>query len=94
VAVAAGAAIALAGCGTDAGGGVSGAAVFANHCQACHSISGHSAPRQQGGDLRGLRLPRAELLQFTAEMPVLHRRLTERELQAVVSYLQAVEHHR
>ncbi|MDE3132179.1 MAG: cytochrome c [Acidobacteriota bacterium] len=76
------------GCGSGAAG-VSGRAVFRADCQVCHSISGHSAPTQQGGDLRRLRLPRAELLQYAAEMPVITRRLTRAELRAVVAYLQS-----
>ena len=35
----------------------------------CHSLIRQLAPKQQGGDLKNLRLPRSELLQLTAEMP-------------------------
>ncbi len=65
--------------------------MFAVHCATCHSLSGRSTPRQQGGDLKNLRLPRAELIQFTAEMPPVHGRLSARAVLAVVSYLQSVE---
>jgi len=81
----------ISGCGAIGVEAVSGHAVFATHCALCHSISGSSTPRQQGGDLKSLRLPRGELLQFAAEMPVLHRRLTARELRAVVGYVQSAE---
>jgi len=84
-------AAAISGCGSNGVAAVSGPAVFATHCAICHSISGSSTPHQQGGDLRSLRLPRGELLQFAAEMPVIHSRLTARELRAVISYMQSVE---
>lgn len=79
-------ATALSGCGAGAAG-VSGAAVFTTHCAICHSIAGTPAPEQQGGDLEHQHLPRNELLQFTAEMPVQQRPLTPAELRAVVNYL-------
>ena len=85
---------AVAGCGSAGSRAVSSAALFATHCGACHSLTGSSTPRQQGGDLKRLRLPRSELLQFTAEMPVMHGPLTPRELRAVVSFLQSVERRR
>jgi mono/diheme cytochrome c family protein len=81
----------VSGCGSSGVAAVSGRALFATHCEFCHSISGHLTPRQQGGDLKSLRLPRRELAQFAAEMPVHHSRLTARELQAVVSYVQSAE---
>jgi mono/diheme cytochrome c family protein len=84
------AAAAISGCGgTSGGASVSGQAVFADHCEICHSISRSSSPEQQGGDLRGLRLPRNELVQFTVEMPVIRRRLSAAEVQAVVNYMQS-----
>lgn len=89
LAAAASLACAISACGS--GATVSGRSVFRTDCEVCHSISGHSAPTQQGGDLRRLRLPRAELLQYAAEMPVLHRRLTRAELHAVVAYLESVQ---
>jgi mono/diheme cytochrome c family protein len=64
--------------------------VFDAHCELCHSISGSSRPEQQGGDLRGLHLPRRELVQFTVEMPIVKSRLTASEVRAVVDYMQAV----
>ncbi|MDE3134412.1 MAG: c-type cytochrome [Acidobacteriota bacterium] len=80
----------LSACGSGAAT-VSGASVFSAHCAVCHSLSGHSSPQQQGGDLRRLRLPRGELLQYAAEMPLVNGRLTAPELRAVVAYLRAVE---
>ena len=90
-AVALGLAATLAGCGSGIVAGPSGPAVFATHCATCHSLSGRSVPQQQGGDLRHLRLPRSELLQYTAEMPRVDGALSRRELDAVVSYVQSVE---
>jgi mono/diheme cytochrome c family protein len=84
-------AVAAAGCGASTPPALSGSALFNTHCATCHSISGTAAPRQQGGDLRHLHLPRVELLQLTAEMPAIHGRLTARELRSVVSYLQRIE---
>jgi mono/diheme cytochrome c family protein len=84
-------AVAVAGCGATGPGPNTGSALFKTHCETCHSISGHSAPRQQGGDLKNLHLPRVELVQLTAEMPPIHGRLSAREVRAVVEYLQAVE---
>lgn len=84
-------AVAISACGSSGVAAASGSAVFASHCAICHSISGSSTPHQHGGDLKGLRLPRSELLQYAAEMPVLHSRLTPRELRAVVSYVQSAE---
>jgi mono/diheme cytochrome c family protein len=73
-----------------AGPTVSGRAVFDAHCEVCHSISARSTPEQQGGDLRGLHLPRRELVQFTVEMPIVRSRLTAAQVRAVVDYMQAV----
>lgn len=81
----------VAGCGVGTVARVSGPAVFATHCETCHSLSGSATPRQQGGDLKNLRLPHSDLLQLTAEMPPRHGRLTARELRAVVAYVQSVE---
>ncbi len=83
--------VAVAGCGASTPPATSGSALFKTHCATCHSISGTSAPHQQGGDLKNLHLPRVELLQLTAEMPAIHGRMTARELRAVVSYLQRIE---
>lgn len=69
---------------------VSGRQVFSQHCAICHSISGRLYRTQQGGELRGLRLPRRELVQFTVEMPVIKRPLTGREVQAVVDFMQSM----
>jgi mono/diheme cytochrome c family protein len=70
---------------------MAGKALFAVHCSFCHSLSGSPSPRQQGGDLKGLRLPRRELLQFAAEMPVVHGPLNPAQLRAVVDYVRSVE---
>jgi mono/diheme cytochrome c family protein len=80
----------LSGCGamTQA---AAGPGLFATHCSTCHSISGPAAIQKQGGDLRNLRLPRRELLQYAAEMPVVHGRMSHRDLQAVVEYVRSVE---
>jgi mono/diheme cytochrome c family protein len=71
-------------------GTASGHEVFTRECSFCHSLTGHSSPKQQGGDLLGARLRRPVLAQFTAEMPVKHR-LTKAELNAVVDYVLAVQ---
>jgi mono/diheme cytochrome c family protein len=84
------AALALAGCGATASPGPSGRAVFARACSACHSLTGHEDPRRQGGDLLGFHFGRVALVQFTREMPV-RRRLSESGVQAVVSYVMAVQ---
>ena len=85
-------AAAISGCGSAAR--VSGRVVFAADCAVCHSISGTSAPTQQGGDLRGLRLPRNELVQYTVEMPVVNKPLNRAQVRAVVDYMQSVERKR
>jgi mono/diheme cytochrome c family protein len=94
--------LALSGCGASGGprsgsqtgalgaGPASGHEVFTRACSFCHSLTGHSSPKQQGGDLLGARLRRPVLVQFTAEMPVKHR-LTKAELNAVVDYVLAVQ---
>jgi mono/diheme cytochrome c family protein len=73
-----------------AAGQVAGREVFGHACSTCHSLSGHSTPKQQGGDLLHDPLRRAVLVQFTSEMPVKHR-LTRAELNAVVDYVLAVQ---
>lgn len=85
------AAIALVGCGDSRAQRTEpGQAVFSRECGACHSLLSRQSPRQQGGDLRGLRVSRAILLQFAAEMPVPHR-LTRADLNAVVTYILSVQ---
>lgn len=83
-----------AGCGSSAsapaGSPAAGREAFARECAFCHSLSGHSSARQQGGDLLGARLRRPVLYQFTAEMPVRHH-LSRSELAAVVDYILAVQ---
>ena len=68
----------------------SGAGLFAASCGHCHTLTGVDSPSHQGGDLLHLRLSRAQLLQFTREMPVRHP-LTPAELSAVTSYVLAAE---
>ncbi len=81
----------VSGCGSGKVAPIAGSAVFNTHCATCHSLTGHSLPKQQGGDLGHLHLPRSELLQYTAEMPAIRGHLTARELRAVVGYLQSIE---
>lgn len=69
----------------------SGREVFAQACLVCHSVSGHSRPSQQGGDLSHFHSTTAELRQLTIEMPIVHHRLTSAEVTAVVKYVQAIE---
>jgi mono/diheme cytochrome c family protein len=68
----------------------SGQAVFSQECGSCHSLSGRQTVRQQGGDLRGLTVPRAILLQFAAEMPLPHR-LSRAEGNALLNYILSVQ---
>lgn len=83
--------IAIAGCGgSSAHPPEAGPAVFSRECSACHSLLGRQSPRQQGGDLRVLRLPRSALLQFAAEMPV-PSVLTRADRDAVVDYILSVQ---
>jgi mono/diheme cytochrome c family protein len=80
-----------AGCGSGAGASrEDGRALFVQDCAICHSLNGQSTPRQQGGDLLGLHISRAAMLEFVREMPV-RRRLSSAELQAVADYVRAVE---
>ena len=73
-------------------GVASGRQVYAQACEACHSINGHSRPSQQGGDLRMFHSSLAQLRQLTAEMPALHHhRLSPSELSAVIAYVAAIE---
>jgi mono/diheme cytochrome c family protein len=71
----------------------SGAKLFASSCGGCHTLTGVDSPSHQGGDLLGVRLSRAQLLQFTREMPVRHP-LTATELDAVTSYVLAAQRRR
>lgn len=64
--------------------------LFARDCAVCHSLSGHASRRQQGGDLRNFRAPRAEMTQLVAEMPV-RKPLTRPQLTRLVDYLMAIE---
>ena len=64
--------------------------LFAADCSACHSLSGSERPSRQGGDLRGLRISHAAMLQFVREMPVRHH-LTDVQENAVAKYVLAIE---
>jgi mono/diheme cytochrome c family protein len=85
------AAVALAGCGSGTGAArLDGQVLFAKDCAVCHSLTGHPSPRQQGGDLLGLQMSRAAMLEFVREMPVRHP-LSSAELEAVADYVRALE---
>jgi mono/diheme cytochrome c family protein len=64
--------------------------VFAQACQACHSLGGGDVKRKQGGDLLGYRMSRMDLTQLSREMPV-RRPLTAAELRVVVDYVLRAE---
>jgi mono/diheme cytochrome c family protein len=86
-------AVLAAGCGS--GGGsqhASGRELFAENCAVCHSLTGHASPRQQGGDLLGFQMTRAQMLEFVREMPVPHR-LSSAQQEAVADYVRSVEAH-
>ena len=80
-------AAASAGCGSQH---ASGAALFAEDCATCHSLTGRQSPRRQGGDLLALHITRAQMLEFVREMPVPHK-LSSAQLQAVADYVRSVE---
>ena len=67
-----------------------GRALFARSCGGCHSLTGHDTASHQGGDLLGVRLPRAVALQYASEMPVRHR-LSAAQLSTIVDYIAAVQ---
>ena len=83
-------ALGMAGTGCGSAPAPRGAVVFRQNCASCHSLTGRESPRKSGGDLVSYRLTRAQLLQFTREMPV-RRPLGGAELQAVVNYVLATE---
>ena len=68
----------------------SGAVVFAQDCQVCHSLVGNEDEHKQGGDLLGYRMSRQSLTQFSREMPV-RRPQTPADLRAVVDYVLRAE---
>jgi mono/diheme cytochrome c family protein len=81
----------VAGCGS--GGDSqrdSGRALFAENCAMCHSINGRPSPRQQGGDLLGAHMTRAQMLEFVREMPVPHH-LSSAQQETVADYVRSVE---
>jgi mono/diheme cytochrome c family protein len=80
-----------AGCGAAGSPTPSGKSVFASSCAGCHTLTGVNSPRRQGGDLLHVHLSRADLVQFTREMPVRHP-LTATEVDAVTVYVLAAEH--
>ena len=85
-----------AGCGSGSGSGGGdpsrsrGPALFSENCAACHSLGGRSSPRQQGGDLLGVHMTRAEMLEFVREMPVPHR-MSRAEQEIVADYVRSAE---
>ena len=68
----------------------SGAVVFAQDCQVCHSLVGNDDEHKQGGDLLGYRMSRQSLTQFSREMPV-RRPQTPADLRAVVDFVLRAE---
>ncbi|HWF55237.1 MAG TPA: hypothetical protein VG223_11440 [Solirubrobacteraceae bacterium] len=76
----------MTGCGTASPRPAAAAALFHQECGSCHSLTGHDSPRQQGGDLLGLRIGRAPLLQFVREMPV-RPALTPAQTRELTTYL-------
>ena len=64
--------------------------MFAENCAACHSLTGHASPRQQGGDLLGFQMTRAQMIEFVREMPVPHR-MSSAQQEAVADYVRSVE---
>ncbi|HEX4009886.1 MAG TPA: cytochrome c [Solirubrobacteraceae bacterium] len=84
--------LAGAACGGQASPHGTGRALFAQACGTCHSLSGVTDPRLQGGDLLRFHAPESEMTQLAGEMPV-RRRLSEAELEAVVRYVMATESH-
>ena len=85
------AALAAAGCGSSGGSRpAGGAALFAEDCGVCHSLTGRQSPSRQGGDLLAVHMTRTEMLEFVREMPVPHR-LSSAQLQTVADYVRSVE---
>ncbi|HWD65747.1 MAG TPA: cytochrome c [Solirubrobacteraceae bacterium] len=64
----------------------SGAAVFGQECQVCHSLIGNESLNKDGGDLLGYRMTARQMNTFAREMPVRHR-LSSPELRAVVRFV-------
>jgi mono/diheme cytochrome c family protein len=86
-----------AGCGSGGGSGrangpprATAATLFTENCAVCHSLNGHPSPRQQGGDLLGVQMTRAEMLEFVSEMPVPHH-LSTAQQEAVADYVRSIE---
>ncbi|MBV8220246.1 MAG: cytochrome c [Solirubrobacterales bacterium] len=79
------------GCGSSAGQPrATGRALFAEDCAVCHSLTGHASPRQQGGDLLGFQMTRAQMLEFVREMPVPHP-LSSDQQETVADYVRSAE---
>ena len=86
---------AIAGCGgAGTGRKVSGAEVFSQECQVCHSLIGNESLGKDGGDLLGYSMTRAQMTSFVREMPVRHH-LSSPQLRAVVAFVLRAEraHH-
>src|SRR3954447_14002758 len=63
-----------------------GARVFGSSCTGCHTLTPGSRPVPPGGPLAGYRMTNSQLESFVRQMPV-RRRLSEREVRAVVAYV-------
>jgi len=79
------------GCGSSGGAPhATGRSLFAEDCGSCHSLNGRPSPRQQGGDLLGVHMTRAQMLEFVREMPVPHR-LSSAQQHTVADFVRSVE---
>ena len=83
----------MAGCGHAGSAAPSGATVFSQECQVCHSLIGNESLRKDGGDLLGYSMSRSQMTSFVREMPV-RRRLSSPELRAVVDFVLRAERSR
>jgi mono/diheme cytochrome c family protein len=64
--------------------------LFTEACGACHTLTGHSDPRHQGGDLLDFHATGTQFLQLASEMPVRHP-LSRTQLNAVVRFVMGLE---
>lgn len=71
----------------------SGAMVFRQECQVCHSLIGNESRRKDGGDLLGFRMTLSQMNTFVREMPVRHR-LSSPQLRAVERFVLHAERSR
>lgn len=96
ITLAAALAFVLAACGTrerpSRPSALSGPAVFARDCSACHTLGAETGGQEPvGGSLRGYGLSAAQVERLTRVMPVAHP-LSAADLRAVSAYIVAVEH--